>query len=82
MTCQAAEKAGIIVGMCGELAGDPEMAEILIGLGLHELSMSAGTIPQVKQSVRKVNSQNAKGLANEAVKQLDGDQVRKIAKRS
>lgn len=82
MTCQAAEKAGIIVGMCGELAGDPEMTEVLIGLGLKELSMSSGTIPEVKQQVRQVDSGKAKALADEALKQADGDQVRKIAKRA
>ncbi|SEM92917.1 phosphoenolpyruvate--protein phosphotransferase [Lihuaxuella thermophila] len=81
MTCQAAEKAGIIVGMCGELAGDPAMAEVLIGLGLHELSLSAGSIPEVKQAVRRVDAKAAKSLADEAVRQEDGDQVRKIAGR-
>jgi phosphotransferase system enzyme I (PtsI) len=34
MTCRAARNAGIPVGMCGEFAGDPEMAELLVGLGL------------------------------------------------
>ncbi|MBA4493858.1 phosphoenolpyruvate--protein phosphotransferase [Paenactinomyces guangxiensis] len=82
MTCQAAEKAGIVVGMCGELAGDREMAEVLIGLGLHELSMSAGAIPEVKQAVRRVDSKTAEGLAQKAIQQENGDQVRKMAKRS
>jgi len=80
MTCDAAHKAGILVGMCGELAGDPSMTETLIGLGLHELSMSAGTIPEVKQQVRKVNSAQAKQLADQAILLEDGDQVRALAK--
>ena len=78
MTCDAAEKAGIVVGMCGELAGDTAMTEALVGLGLHELSMSAGTIPEVKQKVRQTNSEKAKELAAELLIQKDGDQVRRF----
>ncbi|MBA4602170.1 phosphoenolpyruvate--protein phosphotransferase [Thermoactinomyces mirandus] len=78
MTCDAAEKAGILAGMCGELAGDPAMTKALIGLGLHELSMSAGTIPEVKQNVRQVDSQKAKSLANELLGKSDGEEVRKV----
>ena len=78
MTCDAAEKAGIIVGMCGELAGDTAMTEALVGLGLHELSMSAGTIPEVKQKVRQTDSEKAKELAAELLNQKDGDQVRQF----
>lgn len=77
MTCDAAEKAGILAGMCGELAGDPTMTEALIGLGLHELSMSSGTIPEVKQNVRRVDSQKAKSLAGELLGKSDGEEVRK-----
>jgi phosphoenolpyruvate-protein phosphotransferase (PTS system enzyme I) len=78
MTCDAAEKAGIVVGMCGELAGDTAMTEALVGLGLHELSMSAGTIPEVKQKVRQTDSEKAKELAAGLLSQKDGDQVRRF----
>lgn len=67
MTCDACHRAGIVVGMCGELAGDASMTEILIGLGLDELSMSARAIPQVKQKVRQVNVSQAASLALEAL---------------
>ncbi|MGA9172636.1 MAG: phosphoenolpyruvate--protein phosphotransferase, partial [Thermoactinomyces sp.] len=80
MTCDAAAKANILVGMCGELAGDPSMTELLIGLGLSELSMSAGTIPEVKQKVRSTHTANAKKLAEQAILLEDGDQVRNLAK--
>ena len=39
------------VGMCGEMAGNPDVTELLVGLGLDELSMSAVTIPDVKVAV-------------------------------
>lgn len=76
MTAKAADKAGILVGMCGELAGDLALTETLVGLGLHELSMSATAIPEAKQSIRKTVTDDASKLA-EAVLQLeDGEQVR------
>ncbi|PTM56518.1 phosphoenolpyruvate--protein phosphotransferase [Desmospora activa] len=81
-TCDAAHEAGIIAGMCGELAGDPKMTEILVGLGLHELSMSAGAIPEVKVSVRQVSSNEAHQLADEVLLAEDGDQVRAIAEKT
>lgn len=78
MTCDAADQAGILVGMCGELAGDVTMTEILVGLGLHELSMSASAIPEVKQRVRLIDSAKAKALADKALQLEDGDQVRAL----
>ncbi len=47
-----AHNAGIPVGMCGEMAGDPMAAVILMGLGLDELSMSAFGIPEIKRIIR------------------------------
>lgn len=78
MTADAAAKNNIMVGMCGELAGDAEMTEILLGLGLKELSMSAGAVPEVKQAVRKVNMDDARKLADKAIHQISGDDVRKL----
>jgi phosphotransferase system enzyme I (PtsI) len=48
MTMEAARKANIEVGLCGEMGGDPAGAALLVGLGLRELSMSAASIPAVK----------------------------------
>jgi len=56
-TVKAARKAGIWVGMCGELAGNPLAAPVLIGLGLDELSMSAPNIPSVKTAIRHCTRQ-------------------------
>lgn len=76
LTCDAARKEGIVAGMCGELAGDPEMTEILIGLGLQELSMSAGTIPEVKENIRKVQSDQARILADQVLEMESAEEVR------
>ncbi len=58
-TARAARKAGIWVGMCGELAANPLAAPLLIGLGLDELSMSA-PISRRKNAIRHCTMQQAK----------------------
>jgi phosphocarrier protein FPr len=49
----AAERHGRWVGVCGELAGDPEVALRLVKIGVRELSMSPGRIPAVKEYLRE-----------------------------
>lgn len=44
MTIEAAHRNNIFCGMCGEAAGDPALIPVLLGLGLDEFSMSAGSI--------------------------------------
>jgi phosphotransferase system enzyme I (PtsI) len=51
---RAAEKAGIPASVCGEMAGDPDVAPVLIGLGVKQLSMHAVAIPDVKNVIRKL----------------------------
>ena len=62
-TVTAGHEAGIWVGMCGELAGNPLATSLLVGLGLDELSMSAPSIPAVKEAIRNVNMEEARRLA-------------------
>ncbi len=52
------------VGMCGEMAGDPALTELLVGLGLDELSMSAVTVPAVKERIREIDTADARALAD------------------
>lgn len=60
---QAAHAAGIWVGLCGELGGNPLAAPILLGLGLDELSMSAPNIPTVKAAIRSLTMERAQQMA-------------------
>ena len=73
-TVNAGHAAGIWVGMCGELAGDAAAAPLLVGLGLDELSMSAPSIPAVKEAIRSVTTADARRLA-ETVLNLDSAQA-------
>jgi len=61
-TASAAAGTDAWVGMCGEMAGDPALTELLVGLGLDELSMSAVTVPAVKQRIREIDSDAARAL--------------------
>jgi phosphotransferase system enzyme I (PtsI) len=61
---EAARAHDAWIGMCGEMAGDPELTELLVGLGLDELSMSAVTIPDVKANVSKTARGEAQALAD------------------
>jgi phosphotransferase system enzyme I (PtsI) len=63
----AVEGADAWVGICGEMAGDPALTELLVGLGFDELSMSAVTVPDVKRRVREVDADAARSLAADAV---------------
>ena len=60
---EAGHDAGIPVSMCGEMAGEPLYAYVLLGLGLDELSMNATAIPRVKRILRKSSAYEAKEFA-------------------
>ena len=74
-TVLAAHEAGIWVGMCGELAGNPLAIPALVGLGLDELSMSAPAIPAAKEVVRELSYESTKQLAERVLRQ---DSVRAV----
>ncbi|WP_254279983.1 phosphoenolpyruvate--protein phosphotransferase [Haloarcula marina] len=62
----AAHEEDAWVGMCGEMAGNPDLTELLVGLGLDELSMSAVTIPDVKTAVAETAYSTASERADSA----------------
>jgi phosphoenolpyruvate-protein phosphotransferase len=63
-TIRSAHRKGKWVGLCGEMAGDPLATPLLLGLGLDEFSMAPTSIPKVKQSIRRLNSDNCAQLAD------------------
>ncbi len=66
-TVEAAHAAGIWVGLCGELGGNPKAAALLVGLGLDELSMNGPSIPAVKAAIRGINKEKATEMAQEVL---------------
>jgi phosphotransferase system enzyme I (PtsI) len=63
-----AHKANISVSVCGEMAGDPVYAPLLLGLGMDSLSMSPAWLPSVKFMIRAMTMADARALASEALK--------------
>jgi phosphoenolpyruvate-protein phosphotransferase (PTS system enzyme I) len=63
----AGRAAAIPVSVCGEMASDPLHAAVLVGLGVTELSMSAGAIPRVKGALRGISAEDARRAAAEAM---------------
>jgi phosphotransferase system enzyme I (PtsI) len=63
----AAHQRGIKAVMCGELAGDPQVTALLLGMGLDEFSMIPISIPQVKRIIRGVFMSECRELAEKAL---------------
>jgi phosphotransferase system enzyme I (PtsI) len=78
---EAGHRAGIWVGMCGEMSGDIVMTLILLGLGLDEFSTSPIAIPEIKRIIRSVNMEQAKEIAQQAILLSTGKEVEKFARR-
>jgi phosphotransferase system enzyme I (PtsI) len=76
---EAAHAAGKWVGMCGEMAGQPEAIPILLGLGLDEFSMSAAAIPRAKALIAALALDKAREVAADALNMSTADQVRSYA---
>jgi phosphoenolpyruvate-protein phosphotransferase (PTS system enzyme I) len=66
-TVQAAEKGGLEVAVCGEMASQPLMAYALLGLGVRELSVNPRSIPMVKRVVRGVSAARAREVVQLAL---------------
>lgn len=68
MTVDAAHANGIWAGVCGEIAGEPVLAPLLIGLGVDELSAAPSAIDSVKYIIRRLKCDEARQLAEFALK--------------
>ncbi|MDD5561936.1 MAG: phosphoenolpyruvate--protein phosphotransferase [Candidatus Omnitrophica bacterium] len=78
---EAAHQAKIKVAMCGEMAGEPSLALILLGLGLDEFSVPPQVIPELKFIIRAIGFKTAQEFTKEAMKLSTGTQVEEFAKK-
>ena len=63
MTIDAADKAGIPCSICGEMAGDPMLTELLLGIGVRHFSMSSVSLPIIRAEIANTSIPKAKRLA-------------------
>jgi phosphotransferase system enzyme I (PtsI) len=73
---QAARRTGIVVGMCGEMAGDPLHCWILLALGIGELSMAPFGIPLLKRILRDSTAAEARELLAEVLRLTSAAEIR------
>ena len=66
------------VAVCGDLASQPAATELLIGCGVHELSVVAPAVPGVKERVRAVSGANATDLTARALECASAEAVRAL----
>jgi phosphotransferase system enzyme I (PtsI) len=76
-----AHRKHIPVAVCGEMAGDPIFAPLLLGLGVDELSMSPSLLPAVKYLVRAMKMSDAKQLAVDALAMSDPKEIFSMAEK-
>ena len=86
LTADAGKRAGIWTGVCGEMAGDPMLTPLLLGLGVTELSAAPAFVPQVKHLIRRMKLSEAEKLAEFALNCESGaeilDQCKQVVKQT
>lgn len=75
---EAGHREGKLVGMCGEMAGEPELALILLGLGLDEFSMGSASIPEIKKMIRESTMNEAKEYVNKILELPTVEHIKKF----
>jgi phosphoenolpyruvate-protein phosphotransferase (PTS system enzyme I) len=81
-TVKAARDEGIEVSLCGEMAGDPMCASILLGIGIDELSMNSGSIPLIKKIIRSISRKEAMNDLNHIMELTTSREVKKFIEKN
>jgi len=75
LTVEAARRHGIWVGVCGEMASEPTLVPLLLGLGVDELSVAPPLVPRIKFLVRRMKLPEARALAEFALNCESGAEI-------
>jgi phosphotransferase system enzyme I (PtsI) len=74
---RAATRHRIPVSLCGEMASDPALLGLLIGLGLTEFSMTPAALPMARQAVRDIRAEQARRMASHALRLGTAEEIEK-----
>ena len=74
-TADAFKSAGKPLSVCGEMAGDPQIAAVLVGMGIHKLSMSFSSVPAVKRVITGISGKHAATLAQEILRMSTASEI-------
>jgi phosphotransferase system enzyme I (PtsI) len=80
-TIRTAEKAGIPVAVCGEMAGDAALTRLLLGFGLREFSMHPAHLPAVKQAILKTSIPELQSLVRKILNTYDPVKLESLIQR-
>ncbi|MFN4263067.1 MAG: phosphoenolpyruvate--protein phosphotransferase [Thioalkalivibrionaceae bacterium] len=78
LIASGAHKEGKPVSVCGEMAGDPAAAILLIGMGIDSLSVSVSAIPRIKAVVRAFSTTRSRALLEQCRTLETGEQIRSL----
>ena len=77
----SADKANIPVSMCGEMAGDPKLTRLLLGLGLRQFSMFSSQIPAFKQRVKQSDISEITPLVKRILRHDEPSKIKELIDR-
>jgi phosphotransferase system enzyme I (PtsI) len=77
---KAARNARIPAIVCGEMASTPAYAVLLLGLGATDLSMTPSAIPRVRQTVKEIDTHDARRIAEECLRCTTADEVENLVR--
>ncbi|MFT4068515.1 phosphoenolpyruvate--protein phosphotransferase [Paraburkholderia sp.] len=80
-TLREAKRAGVPVSVCGEMAGDPSMTRLLLGMGLTEFSMHPSQLLEVKQEVLRSNLKTLEKPVADVLASFEPEEVQAALKR-
>jgi phosphotransferase system enzyme I (PtsI) len=76
---KAAKYNNIWVSVCGEMASDPRYTPLLVGLGVHELSMSPVSLGTIRRIIRRLRMHEAEELATKAMACTTAEQALELS---
>jgi phosphotransferase system enzyme I (PtsI) len=77
-TIQTATRGGIPVAVCGEMAGDPELTRLLLGLGLRNFSMHPSQLLTIKERILRTNLAEVQALAQRVLRATESGKTREL----
>jgi phosphotransferase system enzyme I (PtsI) len=80
-TIRTGEKARVPVSVCGEMAGEVALTELLVGMGLRQFSMNPSQLLSVKQRLFEVSTRTAGRLAARVLRSHDPIEIRRAIER-
>lgn len=78
MVIRAGHHKGLEVSVCGEMAADPLCAALLLGMGVDSLSLSPGSLPEVKYLIRNMRLDDAQKMARQVGQEAEASKILKI----